>query len=317
MKKFILSIFILFLFANTVGQNVNYIPYYHLVNRAKFVKCVNADCDSAIVYYLQAFEMVDYILREDLQNFTQCTAMLEKDSLVYYAMDRCIAQTVYLSAIFTSNSLFDKYKNTEKWNECYAIEQENIEKYKEKYAIGDIYRKVLDSLVVSDREVRIKWFRFHRFFPNTKEARKLRERWHVVDSCNRLVLDEMIEKYDFPNERNGSFNNPQFIYGGVVFIHYDDTNFLRNVEYKALIAGKLSPDYYAKRANRLACAFNWNRNENRFCYYNRFNKKMTSEEKEQVDKNRYEIGLPSVEEENIIKQCNYVERKALEKKRKK
>jgi len=34
---------------------------------------------------------------------------------------------------------------------------------------------------------------------------------------------------------------------------------------------------------------------------------MTSEEKEQVDKNRYEIGLPSIEEENIIKQCNRIE----------
>jgi len=315
MKKFILSMFVLFLFANTVGQKVNYIPYYHLVNRAKLVKCVNADCDSAIVYYLQAFEMVDYILREDLQYFTQCAAMLEKDSLVYSAMDRCIAQTIYLSAIFTSNSLFDKYKNTKKWNECYAIEQENIEKYKEKY-YNSPHKKILDSLVISDQEVRNKANWFYWTFPNTKKARKLRERWHIIDSCNRLVVDKMIEKYDFPNERNGCFNDYIFLKSGVVLTHYRDTNFLRNIEYKALTEGKLSPDCYARKAKQTAYVLKLPSLDYTYCYQ----KEMTAQEKEQVNKNRYEIGLPSIEEENLIIQCNrikYQQKKALEKKRKK
>ena len=318
MKKYLICICIFVLTVNIMAQNINYIPYYHLVNRANLVKCTDANCDSAIMYYSQAFEMVDYILLEDLRNFTQCAAELGKDSLVYYTMDKCIEQTVYLSYVFYSDSLFDTYKNTEKWKECYTIEQENIEKYKEKQAIGVLYKKVLDSLMVSDQAIRNKANWFYRTFPNSKRAKKMHREWTIIDSCNQIVLDEMIEKYDFPNEQHGLWNNPLFIRGGggIVFVHYDDTNFLRNIEYKALLEGKLSPDYYADRINRIAIIFNWDKTN--YTYY--YTKKMTLQEKEQVNRNRHAIGLLSVEEENKIIQCNRIafeQRKALAKKQKK
>jgi hypothetical protein len=317
MKKIFLSIFFFFFVINVISQNINYIPYYHLVNRAKFVKCVDNNYDSAIVYYLQAFGMVDYILLEDLRNFTQCAALTKHDSLVYYAMDKCIIQTVYLDAIFHyfPYSLIDHYKNTEKGKEYYAIEQKNVEKYKEKY-YNSPHKKILDSLVISDQEVRNKANWFYWTFPNTKKARKLRERWHIIDSCNRLVIDKMIEKYDFPNERNGCFNDYIFLKSGVVLTHYRDTNFLHNIEYKALIEGKLSPDCYARKAGQTTCGLKLPSWDYTYCY----RKEMTTEEKEQVNKNRYEIGLPSVEEENLIIQCNrieYQQRKVLETKHKK
>ena len=315
MKKTCITICLLFIMGHLLSQEVNYIPYYHLTNRANLVRCTDANCDSAIVYYLQAFEMVDYVLLEDLQNFTQCAAELGKDSLVYFAMDKCIAQTVPLSFVFSSDSLFDKYKDTEKWKKSYAMEQENIEKYKEKYAIGVLYRKVLDSLSVSDQYIRKKASWFCRTFPNSRKAKKIYREWKIIDSCNQIVLDEMIEKYDFPSEQYYLRNSPLHINGGVVLIHYDDTNFLRNVEYKALLEGKLSPDYYAMRASRIALLFNWDKTD----YTYHYTKKMTLQEKEQVNRNRHAIGLLSVEEENKIIQCNRIaieQRKTLEKKQK-
>ena len=314
-KKNYLLVSFIFIVGQIFSQEVNYIPYYHSVNKAKLAIC-RENGDSAILYYQQAFEMVDYILLEDLRNFTQCAAELGKDSLVYYTMDKCIAQTIYLSYVFSSDSLFDKYKNTEKWKECYTIEQENIEKHKEKQAIGVLYKKVLDSLMVSDQAIRNKMNCFYWTFPNSKRAKKINRECRIIDSCNQVVLDEMIEKYDFPNERHGLWNNLRFIKGGIVFVHYDDTNFLRNIEYKALLEGKLSPDYYADRANRIALLFNLNRIDYRYSYI----KKMTLQEKEQVNRNRQAIGLLSVEEENKIIQCNRIaseQRKALAKKQKK
>jgi hypothetical protein len=316
MKRFFLTFCVLFFAVGSIAAQGSYVPYYHLVNRAKWVQCVDADCDSAIAYYLQAFEMVDYILWEDLQHFTRCAAMQGRDSLVYYAMGRCVAQTISLTSTIFSDTLFDKYKNTEKWNECYAIEQENKEKYKEAGHIGILYRKVLDSLLPSDQEERKKWHYFYRFFPNTKKAKQSSQRWHIADSCNRLVLDEMIEKYDFPNERNGCPNDYLFLRGGVLLIHYRDTNFLRNIEYKALVEGKVAPERYATKAKQTADIYNWNIID--YTYY--YRKKMTPEEKAQVDKNRYAIGLRSVEEEKIMTQCRRLEsqqRKALEAKQKK
>ena len=289
----------------SIAQEVNYISYYHLVNRAKFVKCIHADCDSAIVYYLQAFEKVDYVLQEDLQDFTRCAAMQGKDSLVYYAMERCLAQTVSLSFIFPSDSLFDKYKNTEKWNECYAREQENPEKYQEKYRCP--HKKILDSLSVSDQEVRNKWNAIRRAFPNSKKTKELiREGW-IVDSCNQLVLDEMIEKYDYPNERNGCSNYTCMLRGFFLLFHYRDTSFFNNIETKAFIEGKISPECYAWKACEMARIYKWNIMDYTYFYSKKMSKKMTPEEKEQVDKNRYKIGLPSVEEERMINRYNYIE----------
>ncbi|MCL2131148.1 MAG: hypothetical protein FWH36_01640 [Lentimicrobiaceae bacterium] len=291
------------------AQGVNYIPYYHLVNRAKFVKCIHADCDSAIAYYLQAFEKVDYVLQEDLQHFTQCAAMQGKDSLVYSAMDRCIAQTVPLSYIFLSDTLFDRYKNTEKWKECYAMEQENQEKYKEKYAIGVLYKKVLDSLLVSDQKVRNKWNAIRRAFPNSKKTKELIREGRIVDSCNQLVLDEMIVKYDYPNERNGCSNYSCMIREFLLLLHYRDTSFFNNIETKAFLEGKISPDCYAWKVREMTYIYKWNIKEYTYSYSKKRGKKMTPQEKEQVDKNRYEIGLLSVEEEKMIKQYNYTESK--------
>ena len=310
MRKNLLSACLIFITINAMCQTINYIPYYHLVNRAKLVECIDANYDSAIVYYSQAFAIVDYVLAEQLRDFIRCAIMLENDNLVYFAMDKCIEQTVPLSTLFhfTSDSLVDKYKNTEEGRKYYTVEQENKEKYIEKY-INPPHKKILDSLSVSDITVRKKWRKgsfFYRRFPNSKKTQELLREWKIVDSCNRLVLDEMIKKYDFPNERNGLFNNPNFIIGGggIVLVHYDDSVFFKDIEYKMLIEGKLFPDYYAFRAHRIVSIYNLPKTDYTFFYSERQSKKMTTEEKAQVDKNRYRIGLPSVEEEIIIKQCN-------------
>ena len=306
MKKVCCSFCVLFLTIVSVAAQVDYVPYYRLVNRAKFVKCIHKDCDSAIAYYLQAFEMVDYILHEDLRDFTQCAVRLGKDSLVYYAMERCVNQTVPLSFIFSSDTFSDKYKNTEKWKECLAIEQENKGKYKAKHDIAVLYGKVLDSLLVSDQEVRKKPYWFYCKFPNSKKTKELFQNMHVTDSCNRLVLDEMIEKYDFPSEQNGYSND--YCLFSVVLIHYDDTIFFNNVETKAFREGKISPRYYAWRTHRIAGIFGWDITKYTYFYNKKRGEKMTPQEKEQVDKNRYEIGLPSVEEEKLIIQCKRLEK---------
>ena len=226
-------------------------------------------------------------------------------------MDKCIEQTIHLNSIFRFYTILDKYKNTEKWNECVAKQQENIEKYIEKFH-NSPHKRILDSLLVSDQEVRKQGYHYWQF-PNSKKSQKIR----IIDSCNQLVLDEMIEKYDYPNERNGMINNPHFIIGGggAVLIHYSDTIFLRNVEYKALIEGKLSPDYYAMKARQLA--YYKYKNLPILDYTYHYTKKMTPQEKEQVNKNRHEIGLPSVEEGEIIRQCVISENKKMIKQRKK
>jgi hypothetical protein len=303
MKKNQLSICIFFFitFISTAfSQEINYIPYYQLVNKAKIAQCQNK-CDSAIAYYLQAFERVDYILVDDLHDFVRCAALEEKDSLIYWIMDKCVEQIVPLSFVFCWDTLLTRYENTEKWQMCFVHEQATIDKYKEKYNCP--YRKIIDSLVVSDQEVRNKWNWFCRMFPKSKMAKKRHQQWWTVDSSNRVVIDELVKKYDYPNERNGCTNHPCHQAGMIVIFHYDDTNFFFAVEHKALIEGKFSPDCYARKARRVAIIFNLPLVN----YTYRYRKKMTTEEKMQVDKNRYEIGLPSIEEEKIIIRYNWLQ----------
>ncbi len=301
-----------------MSQDVNYIPYYRLVNKAKLAKC-QQNYDSALVYYAKAFEMVDYILFNDLCDFTKCAIATHKDSLVYFAMQRCNIQNIFVGFIIPSDSACEKYKQTEYWNTCTAYEKENEEIYIEKFITTPAaIVKILDSLSVSDVAVRRNWTWYCSTFRKSKLSKKRKREWRVADSCNQRVVDEMIQKYGFPNERIGCPNNYHFyLWGsGLVFVHYDDTNFFRNVEYKALLEGKLSPECYADRAQRMASIFKWDKLQYTYYTSKRNYKRMTPQEKEQIDKNRYAIGLPSVEEEKKIRQYNYQEyqkRKAAEK----
>lgn len=251
--------------------------------------------------------MVDYILIDDLRSFTQCAVAIHNDSLAYFAMKQCNKQTIFLGTIFPEDSSCEKYKATEQWNTCTAYEKENQEIYTKKFLTTPAtILKILDSLKVSDQAVRNRWTWYRRTFRNSKKTKTLLREWRIVDSSNQRVVDEMIQKYGFPNERIGCLNNYSFYRGGggMVLVHYDDTNFFRNVEYKALLEGKLSPECYARRANRMATIFNWNKLQYTYYYSNRRFKRMTLQEKAQVNKNRYEIGLPSVEEEIVIQYNN-------------
>ncbi len=305
MKHLLLCIGLGFLFGNAESQEVNYIPYYRLINKATIARYQH-NCDSALIYYQEAFEMVDYILFDDLYNFTQCAVAANKDSLVYFAMEQCKKQTIFVGSILPEDSSCKKYKQTNLWNTCIAYEQQNYDRYIEKFITTPAsIKKILDSLEISDQIVRNNWTWYCRTFPNSKLAKKRHREWAITDSCNQRVVDEMIKKYGFPNERTGLPNDYTFIRGGsgIVLVHYDDSNFFRNVEYKALIDGKLSPDCYASRAMRMASFF---KDKWRYTYYysKRKGKRMTPQEKAQVDKNRYEIGMLSVADEEMIKQIN-------------
>jgi hypothetical protein len=305
MKKLLLSICLAFLLFDTISQNVNYIPYYKWLCKARIAHYCQNNCDSAIDYYTRAFEMVDYILINDLRDFTQCAIDIDNDSLVFFAMERCNKQTIPLAFIFPSDSISEKYKNTDQWNTCMSYEKQNHEIYTKKYHCP--YKRVLDSLRVKDQKVRKEWTCFCRIFHNSKIAKKRMREWFITDSCNQRVVDDMIQKYGFPNERIGCPNDYLFYQGGggVVLIHYDNIDFFRNVEYKALLEGKLAPECYARRAARMATIFEWDKLQYTYSYSKRRGKKMTLQEKEQVDKNRYEIGLPSVEDERIINRRKY------------
>ncbi|MDR0602938.1 MAG: hypothetical protein LBG80_01375 [Bacteroidales bacterium] len=296
MKRIGIIICLIFIINIIRSQEINYIPYYQLVNKAEIARC-QQNYDSALVYYWQAFQIVDYILINDLRNFSQCALIEKKDSLIYFVMEQCIKQIVPLSGIFGIDTIFDKYKYTDKWKWCMEQEQANAEKYRKKYECP--YTEIMDSLIINDQKVRTKGYWFSRIFPKSKIAKKRRQEWLSVDSFSRTVIDELVAKYDYPNERNGCNNNSCLQMNMVVIYHYDDTNFLRNVEYKALIEGKLSPHCYARKARRVAVVFNMP-----VPHYTYF-KTMTPDEIAQVDKYRYEIGLPSVEEEKIINQCYY------------
>ncbi len=290
---------------NAMSQDVNYIPYYQLVNKAKIAKC-QQNYDSALACYTEAFAMVDYILIDDLRSFTQCAVAAHKDSLVYFVMQRCNQQTIFLGTIFPKDSSCEQYRQTEQWNTCMAYEKENQETYMEKFfTTPAAIVKILDSLKVSDQAVR-DWNWFSWTFRNSKLYKKRMREWAIVDSCNQRVLDEMIQKYGFPNERIGCPNNYNFYRGngGIVFVHYRDTNFFRNVEFKALLEGELSPDCYASKASAVASIFKWEKLQYTYDYSKRKAKRMAPQEKAQVDRNRYEIGLPSMEEKNIIKYCD-------------
>ncbi len=319
MKHLLLCIGLGFLFGNAESQEVNYIPYYRLINKAKIAMC-QQNYDSALTYYDRAFAMVDYILIDDLRDFTECAITLNDDNLVYFAMRQCNLQTIPVTFIIPSFSVYKKYNNTKQWNDCMVYEKQNQDIYMAKYNNNPV-KKILDSLEVSDQAVRNNWTRYCRTFPKSKLSKKRKREWTIVDSCNRLVLDEMIQKYGFPNERTGFPNDYHFIHGGsgIVLVHYDDTNFFRNIEYKALLEGKLSPSCYASRVERIASIYKWDKLQHTYSYSKRKGKKMSPQEKEQVDKNRYEIGMLSVAEEKMIIQWNnqeFQKRKAKEKQNK-
>ncbi len=302
MKHLLLYIGLGFLFGNAESQEVNYIPYYRLINKAKIARC-QQNCDSALIYYQEAFKMVDYILLDDLRGFTKCAVTANNDSLVYFAMKQCKKQTIPVSFIIPTNSAYKKYKNTKQWNTCLAYEKENQDIYTEKYFNPS--KKILDSLFISSSDViRKKGTWYCRTFYKSKLSQKRLQELIIVFKSNQCVVDEVIQKYGFPNERTGCPNNYLSYYGGYILQHYDDTNFFRNVEYKALLEGKLSPNSYADKAERMASIYKWDKQQHTYSYSKRKGKKMSPLEKEQVDKNRYEIGMLSVADEEMIKQIN-------------
>jgi hypothetical protein len=289
MRKIGLIICSIFIINIIIPQKNNYISYYHAINKADLVRC-QQNYDSALIYYWQAFQIVDYILINDLRNFSKCAFIEKKDSLIYFVMEQCVKQTIPLNIIFGIDTIFNQYKYTDKWKWCMEQEEVNIEKYHEKFSCP--YQKIMDSLLIEDQKIRsIAW----------RLSKKRRHKALEIEYANRRTIDELIAKYDYPNERNG-LSNQSCIWGPIVVIfHYDDTLFFQNIEYKALIEGKLTPYCYARKALRVAVVNNIPFPRYRYEY----SSKMTIEEKAQIDKNRHEIGLPSIEDEKLINQCNY------------
>ncbi|MDR1181866.1 MAG: hypothetical protein LBL13_07805 [Bacteroidales bacterium] len=305
MKKISLVVYLILIINTISSQEINYIPYYQAINKANLSRC-RQNYDSALIYYGQAFQIVDYILMDDLRNFAKCATIEKKDSLIYFAMEQCIKQIVPLNYIFESDTIFEQYQQTDKWQYYMEQEKKNIEMYHEKYSCP--YKKVMDSLRIEDQKIRTLAWRL---------TKKRRQKASEIEYSNRRAIDELIAKYDYPNERNGLFNQSCLWAPMIVIFHYHDTVFFQNTEYKAYIEGKLTPYCFSKKAQRVV-VFN-NLPFPRYRY--EYSPNMTEEEKAQVDKNRYEIGLPSIEEERIINQCNDMEyqkiQEALKQQRKK
>lgn len=175
-------------------------------------------------------------------------------------------------------------KECSAWTEAY--EQKLVQALaKSRQLINQRLSSTIDSLYQEDQRIRL-----------TKVDQ---EEFQRVDSLNFIKLRQEIERYGFPDERlvgEESAKNAFF-----VILHFDEdkgNKIMEPILKEALYSGKISPENYAWIVDR---RLNWGEGKEPM-YYHLPTKAffdLTAEQKIEIDKRRYEIGLKPLSEMNV------------------
>lgn len=269
------------------GQN--YIPYYQKRIEAEVYFCQNK-VQNALQSYQEAFS-IKPALAGDLYNASICAALLNQDSLMFLFVESCLESGVEMK-IFTQNiAVFKKYFENPKWQELLEKSKIYYDNYLSK--LNWEYINLLKSLTEKDQAVRkkIKPYMFnHR---NLQISKKRIRNMIIVDSCNNIIIDSLINLYGYPNRENVGIHyqikHPDFI----CLWHRVDSLFV-DIVYNAMLNGDVLPESYAEKKEYAT---------RRFLYGTMYTykKKITQQEREFINKNRLQIGMKTIEEDEIVR----------------
>ncbi|PIQ15186.1 MAG: hypothetical protein COW67_09795 [Flavobacteriales bacterium CG18_big_fil_WC_8_21_14_2_50_32_9] len=268
-KKMIKSILILKVCLTislfSFGQN-DYINY-HLKSFQARKLAYEQKLDSALVFYKQAFELVDYIHIKNLK---------------------------------AANKIAKKLKD----KPFYKITSDKIKSFNNQSNFNNNYRKIIDSIAVEDQIVRSnKYYQaqqvYYKYMKDSLsnktidefvQSQKLMTEWFHVDSMNIEKLLSLITKYGFPSEKN--IGKEGYRKAFIVLLHFDtdqDNSILKPIIDKALFNGDIAPDDYAWIIDR---RLTWCQGKDPYYYHMPFGlDKLTEVEIKNINERRKKIGL--------------------------
>ena len=287
--------FLKFLLVFTFAQQNNYINYFQLCNEAEVSIC-KEDIETAVRCYQDAFQTVNYPLVKDLYNATICTAISKQDSLMFVCLELCLKRGVLLS-VFEDNFLaFGVFLEDVRWHNLKSKQKIFQEEYKT--SINLACKNTLQKMDELDQQARNS-LKGYAFFSKKKKV-KVIENIQKTDSLISLQIDSLILLYGYPSEKQLGIGKGLGKRNPIVFFHRTDSLFVYHTEYTALQHGCITPFYYSAKVDyartKEQSPYYWN------MYYMT---DLPSEKIDEVDNRRRAIGMPTIKEEEVMRQYFY------------
>lgn len=219
MKITILSFFLFFVFKVAISQD--YISYYNRCNDAVNYMVIH-QYDSALVAFVEAFDMVDYVHKTYVNKACMCAAY-EKD---YDLLQEYSILSLQRGASFDyfNSEEYKRYRKTKQYKAVLAnkvtYEQQFIE------SLNTDYIKAIDSLHYVDQKVIRGAGGDNSIYDLSKVM--LPENKYELDSNNLAYLIGLIEQYGFPSEQLVGFDATN---SAGIILHHN----LRNPENAVLL----------------------------------------------------------------------------------
>ncbi len=276
-QKLIIGLFFL-LFSTTLYSQNDYIQYYQLLNKVKQYE-ENKRNDSLVIFLKQAYDLVDYVHVDNLKLGKRIAKKQKDTNLLTYC----------------ENGLS---KSKENVNLNLKVKLDSIGKEDQRvrgrkyYKAKEYYKKCLyDTTFNYNEKKRLK-------------SKLLMEEWWRVDSCNVEYIKDIISKYGYPSEKIVGTETNSMV--GTILLHYDkDTaNHIMGADLNiALKEGEIRPRMYAWIIDRHL--MNVGKKQKYYAIPTPW-AKMTKEKREEFNRNRFLIGLKSLENMKITVRKNSV-----------
>ncbi len=276
---------------NSIAQD--YSEYYEGINNAKLA-LINADLEQAEDCYYQTFEDFDFVYARDCYNALEISTKLKHFDKINYFMKRCIKQGVEFAYLERQEMMSD-YKKTTLYSE-FLLNKDSLRNIYESKINWGIRNEIIE-MFTKDQMIRKRYYKAILF-----KRRKIGRDWEALNKMQVERLIEITKKHGFPGEKligidakkmHHKINDFDLSAGMpiIIFIHhYSQPNESYNSILKPEIKkGNLWNEHYA-----IISDFQYTYGKQKYglipCYSLRFKPK---ESKEQIDRNRLEIGLLS------------------------
>jgi hypothetical protein len=265
-KKILGLVVLISCFTYPLFSQSNYFEYYKLVRKAKVLEIDNKH-DSALIFFENAFKLVDFVHEENLKIAIKTAKKLKKNDL----------QLQYTSQLQLQKKNIDR-SYVDAINKIIKLDQ-SVRNSKYEKAKHIYYNCMQDTGCNKNQKEFLK-------------AKIMMNHWWYVDSISISELLNLISQKGFPGERKVGHEASESAY--IVMLHYDldkENKKLNPMLLEALAHGDIKPrDYGLIVDRRMIFA-----NKEAVYYVAPFGlDKLTKEQKEEVDKKRVKIGLPTL-----------------------
>lgn len=256
-----------------------YPQYYHLIRQAKSAG-LRGDVGEAIAAFEEARSLVSYTHTDNFI-WAAFLALETNDcekALLYYS--KGVEQGFEFSKWD-----YSKLKECPGWTSEYEQKLFQLLSDSEQRMNQELSEKI-DSVYLVDQRIR--------------QNEVSPEEFRRIDSLNMSEIRKIIKDHGYPDERLVGWESAENAF--IIMLHFDEdkgNKILGPILEDALYSGKLSPQNYAWVIDR---RLSWSEERKEPFYYHLPTKaffELTAEQKEIIDKRRYEIGLKPLSEMNV------------------